>query len=57
VKYTLACLDASAADPAGSSWYLAAAAHLNAWWLAHPDRSDPHAGQDLDDDGRRASEL
>jgi hypothetical protein len=56
VKYTLACLDASAADPAGSSWYLAAAAHLNAWWLAHPDRSDPLAGQDLDDDGRLASE-
>jgi len=37
VKYTLACLDAAAADPGGRALYLAAAAHLCAWWEAHPD--------------------
>jgi hypothetical protein len=41
VKYTLACLDAAAADPAQRRLYLAAAAHLNAWWRHHPDPSDP----------------
>ncbi len=35
VKYTLACLDAAAADPTHRSLYLAAAAHLNAWWNQH----------------------
>lgn len=41
VKYTLACIDAAATDPAGRSLYLAAATHLNAWWDARPDASDP----------------
>ena len=36
VKYTLACLDAAAADPGGRPLYLAAAAYLCAWWEAHP---------------------
>jgi len=40
VKYTLACLEAAAEDPAAERLYLAAAAHLNAWWEAHPD-DDP----------------
>jgi hypothetical protein len=41
VKYTLACLEAAAADPAADRLYLSAAAHLNAWWEAHPDDHDP----------------
>ena len=41
VKYTLACLDAAAADPTQRDLYLAAAAHLQAWWAAHGDPSDP----------------
>jgi hypothetical protein len=41
VKYTLACLEAAAEDPAASRLYLSAAAHLNAWWEAHPDQHDP----------------
>jgi hypothetical protein len=32
VKYTLACLDASRADPAAGPLYVAAAAYLSAWW-------------------------
>ena len=40
VKYTLACLDAAAGDPAAARLYLAAAAHLNAWWHAHPHADD-----------------
>jgi hypothetical protein len=32
VKYTLACLDAAAADPAARRLYLAAAGALIAWW-------------------------
>jgi hypothetical protein len=40
VKYTLACLEAAADDPAAKHLYLAAAAHLNAWWEAHPDDHD-----------------
>jgi hypothetical protein len=32
VKYTLACLDASRADPEAGTLYLAAAAYLSAWW-------------------------
>jgi hypothetical protein len=31
-KYTLACLDAAADDPAAERLFLAAAAFLNAWW-------------------------
>jgi len=31
-KYTLACLDAARDDPDGARLYLAAAAHLAAWW-------------------------
>ena len=45
VKYTLACLDAAASDPNAARLYLAAAAHLNAWWHAHPDTSDPLSTQ------------
>ena len=41
VKYTLACLDAAAADPVQRRLYLAAAAYLNVWWRHHPDTSDP----------------
>jgi hypothetical protein len=41
VKYTLACIDAAAADPMQRRLYLAAAAYLNAWWRHHPDPSDP----------------
>jgi hypothetical protein len=33
-KYTLACLDATEADPEAGRLYLAAAAHLHAWWGA-----------------------
>lgn len=43
VKYTLACLDAGAADPAARRLHLAAAAYLHAWWHAHPDTTDPLA--------------
>jgi hypothetical protein len=43
VKYTLACLDAAADDPAADRLYLAAAAYLNAWWEAHPGTDDPVA--------------
>ena len=31
-KYTLACLDATAADPEAGRLFLAAAAHLHDWW-------------------------
>jgi len=31
-KYTLACFDAAASDPAARRLYLAAAAYLGAWW-------------------------
>ena len=31
-KYTLACFDAAAADPARRRLFLAAAAYLGAWW-------------------------
>ena len=40
VKYTLACLDAAACDPTARRLYLAAAAHLNAWWCARPHDDD-----------------
>jgi hypothetical protein len=38
-KYTLACLDASDADPDAGRLFLAAAAHLQEWWkpIAFPD--------------------
>jgi hypothetical protein len=41
VKYTLACLEAAAGDPAAGRLYVAAAAYLNAWWEAHPGTDDP----------------
>jgi hypothetical protein len=47
VKYTLACLDAAAADPGHRSLYLAAAAALHAWWHEHPDLTDPLRDVDL----------
>ncbi len=34
-KYTLACFDAAATDPAERRLYLAAAAYLRAWWVQH----------------------
>jgi hypothetical protein len=40
VKYTLACIRAATADRAGMRLYLAAAARLLAWWIAHPDPRD-----------------
>ena len=36
-KYTLACIDAAARDPASGRLYLAAAAYLAAWWRQHDD--------------------
>jgi hypothetical protein len=41
VKYTLACLDAAAADPSAEPLYLAAAAYLNGWWELRGDPDDP----------------
>ena len=41
VKYTLACLDAAADDPAAEPLYLAAAAYLNSWWQLRGDPDDP----------------
>ena len=41
VKYTLACLDAAAADPTQRDLYLAAAADLHGWWSEHGDATDP----------------
>jgi hypothetical protein len=35
-KYTLACFDAARDDPEPTGIYLAAAAHLNAWWRSLP---------------------
>ncbi len=43
-KYTLACLQLADADPGFAHGYLAAAAHLNAWWDAHPVADDPLMG-------------
>ena len=40
VKYTLACIDAAADDPAHARLFLAAAASLGAWWQAHGDPDD-----------------
>jgi hypothetical protein len=39
-KYMLACLEAAGDDPAAERLYLAAAAHLHAWWEAHPAADD-----------------
>jgi hypothetical protein len=36
-KYTLACLDATAADPEAGRVFLAAAAHLHEWWERRAD--------------------
>jgi hypothetical protein len=41
VKYTLACFDAAASDPASARLYLAAAAELAGYWAARPDPNDP----------------
>ena len=41
VKYTLACLDAMAADPPAARLYLAAAATLLAYWTPIADPDDP----------------
>lgn len=41
VKYTLACIDAAANDPAHARLFLAAAAHLNGWWVRHGNQDDP----------------
>jgi hypothetical protein len=41
VKYTLACIDAAAGDPAHARLFLAAAAHLNGWWIRHGNPDDP----------------
>ena len=37
VKYVVACLDATAADPGGAPLYAAAATRLAAWWWAEGD--------------------
>jgi hypothetical protein len=39
-KYTLAALDAADADPEAARLYLAAIAHLHAWWRASPPAGD-----------------
>ena len=44
VKYTLACLDAMAADPPAARLYLAAAATLLAFWTPIVDPDDPLGG-------------
>ncbi len=36
-KYTLACIDAARDDPPAARLFLAAAAHLAAWWRTAPD--------------------
>lgn len=41
VKYTLACLDAAAADPSQRGLYLVAADRLHRWWDEHGDPADP----------------
>lgn len=41
VKYTVACLDAAATDPAAAPLHLAAAASLGAWWARHDDANEP----------------
>jgi hypothetical protein len=51
VKYTLACLRTAAADPPARRLFLAAAAHLGAWWVQHPISDDPLAGQATIQDG------
>ena len=43
-KYTLACLDAAEADPDARRLYVAAAAHLHAWWKPVPFPDDPILG-------------
>ena len=40
-KYTLACIEAAAADPAAAALFLAAAAYLLAWWRQQPVEADP----------------
>ncbi|MEZ5227782.1 MAG: hypothetical protein R2710_14245 [Acidimicrobiales bacterium] len=40
-KYTLACLDARANDPANGRLFLAAATYLAAWWHQH-DHDHPN---------------
>jgi hypothetical protein len=44
VKYSLACRDEAAADPAAAGLYLAAAASLLAFWESFVNREDPLAG-------------
>ena len=41
VKYVHACLQARARDTTSSRLYLAAAAHLLAWWRRNPPADDP----------------
>jgi hypothetical protein len=43
VKYTLACLDAAAADPRHRRLFLTAAASLVGWWSGVADADDPLA--------------
>jgi hypothetical protein len=43
-KYTLACLDATDADPDAGRLFLAAAAHLHEWWRPVPFEGDPILG-------------
>jgi hypothetical protein len=43
-KYTLACFDAAHSDPDAEPLYLAAAAHLSAWWAVHDQEDEQLAG-------------
>ena len=51
VKYTLACVDAAAADPGASRLFLAAGAALLADWEATVDGDDPLDGPDVTGSG------
>jgi hypothetical protein len=43
VKYTLACVELAALDPAASGLYDAASRRLHSWWDEHPPADDPLA--------------
>lgn len=57
-KYTLAGLDAAAADPDAARLFLAAVAHLHEWWRAAPTAGDPileeHLAREAAEGFRRA---
>jgi hypothetical protein len=40
-KYVVACLDAARTDPDAAGQHLAAAVHLDRWWISQPVTDDP----------------